>query len=220
MAPLTLGLLPLGLTIGAGASNAALSPVVGWGVAVALYGGSTQLAAVELLGAGAGVVAVLFAISMTNLRLLLYSNGMRGHWKGTSRSWRLVAGYFLVDPVFLVCATDEGSRLPSTDRRHYYLGAALSLWAPWVVVNGVGYSIGAQLPEVAWAGLLTPMVLTGLVARAAATKPAVIAAVVAAVGAVGLRWVPHDLGFVAGGVLGIAVAVALERRWSPGEGQP
>jgi predicted branched-subunit amino acid permease len=216
MAPLTLGLLPLGLTIGAGASKAALSPVAGWSVALTLYGGSTQLAAVELLGASSGLIAVLFAIAMTNLRLLLYSNGMRAHWRGTSVRWRLFASYLLVDPMVLVCSTEAGRGGGTAHRRQYYLGAGLALWVPWAIVNGVGYSLGAQLPEVAWAGLLTPMVLTGLVSRAVAGRPAVVAAAVAAVAAVVLHGLPHDLGFIFGGVLGIAVAVRLERR-QPGD---
>jgi predicted branched-subunit amino acid permease len=210
MAPLSLGLLPFGVTIGAAAS-ASMPTVTGWSVAVLLYGGSTQLAAVQLLGAGAGAVAVILAVAVTNARMLIYSSAMREHWRGTSLWWRLLASYFLVDPMVVVCATDEGRQADLRRRIWFYLGAAVTLWLPWFVANGVGYSIGDQLPSYGWMGLLTPLVLTGLLSRMVTTRPALLAALVAAGLAIALDGLAHDLGFVVAGVLGVAAAVRAER---------
>lgn len=210
--PLTAGLIPFGLAIGASAHEAGLP----WGPALAsavlLYGGSAQVVAQELVTAGASTAVILTGILAVNARLLLYGAGLAPHLRGTSVAYRTLASYLLVDPVFVVATEHHATAVDPRERRHFYLGAAVTLWVVWVTVNLAGVLAGSVLPAAVPATLLLPLALTGLSVRSARARTGVIAAVVAAAGALALHGLPHDTGFVAAGLLGVLVATWLSGR--------
>jgi predicted branched-subunit amino acid permease len=199
MAPWLAGVVPFGLVIGVSAAHADVPVVAGWLTGPLIYAGSAQLAAIGMLGAGAGPVAVVAVALVINVRLIFYSAAMARYWRGTPWWWRLVAGYLLADPS--VAVGRDGYRRLGRDRGHaHYLGGAVLLWVFWLAAIGAGSTAGAGLP--AWLHLefVIPLYLVGqAISRLA--DPALRRALFAAA-AVALLALPTPL------QLGIALAIA------------
>jgi predicted branched-subunit amino acid permease len=200
MVPWLAGIVPFGLVIDVSTVHADVPVVAGWLTGPLIYAGSSQLATIGMLGAGAAPVAVVAVALVINVRLIFCSAAMARHWRGTPWWWwRLVAGYLLVDPSVAV-GLDGYRRLGRYWGHAHYLGGAVLLWVFWLAAIGAGSTAGAGLP--AWLHLefVIPLYLVGqAISRLA--DPALRRAVFAAA-AVALLALPAPL------QLGIALAIA------------
>lgn len=212
MVPWLAGVVPFGLTVGVTVAGSSIDPLAGWLTGPLIYAGSSQLLAIDLLDGGAAPIVVIGTVLAVNLRLVAYSGAMAPRWHGTSRTFRALAAYLLIDPSYAV--GDEGYRRHA-DRRAghaHYLGCGTFLWVAWVSSITVGISVGSAVPDATLLTLVVPLYLIAEIVRSADTRPAVVAAVVGAtVGVVG-----HSLPFHAGAVVaiaaGVAAAVLVDRR--------
>ena len=85
MVPWLAGVTPFGLVIGVSAAQADIPTLAGWLTGPAIYAGSSQVAAIEMLDAGTAPVVVVITALVINLRLILYSGAIATHWRGTPR---------------------------------------------------------------------------------------------------------------------------------------
>jgi predicted branched-subunit amino acid permease len=143
MAPWLLGVGPFGLLIGVSAAQADIPVGAGWLTGPTIYGGSAQIAAIQMLDAGAGPVAVIVTVLVISLRFVLYSAALAPYWRNTPLWWRLLGGYLLVDPSFVVGI--ERYQTAPDRRRMRYLGSAVVLWV-WLAAIGLGATVGARVP--------------------------------------------------------------------------
>ncbi len=216
MAPWLIGVLPFGLVIGVSAAQADIPTLAGWLTAPAIFAGSAQIATIQMLDAGATPYAVIVTAMVINLRLVIYSAAMATYWRGTPLWWRLLGGYFLVDPSFVVGIEQYGR---DTDRRRghaHYLGGAVLLWVSWLAVIAVGATAGARLPDWLRLEFLIPLYLIGEIVpklRQVATRRAVLVAAAVALLCLG---VPMHLGIAIGIVVGIIAGIS----WSGGRANP
>jgi predicted branched-subunit amino acid permease len=183
MVPWLLAVTPFGMVIGVSAAKANLPTLAGWLTGPLIYAGSSQVAAIELLHAGAAPLVVVVTALVINLRLLLYSAAVAPYWRATPWWWRLLACYLLVDPSFVVgierYARDGASRCAHA----YYLGGAVVLCVTWLAAITIGALAGAKLPAGLGLEFLIPLFLVGQVVpklAGNATRRAVIAAVAVA----------------------------------------
>jgi predicted branched-subunit amino acid permease len=214
MLPWLAGVVPFGLTIGVTVAGSSLDPVAGWLTAPLIYAGSAQLLTIELLDGGAAPLVVVGTVLAVNARLVAYSGAMAPQWHGTSRRFRALAAYLLVDPSYAV-GDDGYRRHPDRRTGHaHYLGCAAVLWVAWLTAVAVGIVAGSAVPDASLLALVVHLYLIAEVVRTATTRPAVVAA--AAGGVAGLAG--HPLPFHAGAAVAIAVgvgaAVVMERRSS------
>ena len=208
MSPWLAGTVPFGLVIGVSAAQADISAFTGWLTAPAMFGGAAQVAVIEMLDSGAAPVAVIVTATVINLRLAIYSAAIARYWRGTPLWWRLLGGYLLVDPTFVV-GVERYGRDDDLERGHaHYLGSAVTLWVAWLAAIGIGAATGAALPG--WLGLhlLVPLYLIGeIVPRL--SQPGVRRAVAtAAVVAAACFTLPMHLGLAVAIVAGVATAMA------------
>src|SRR4051812_37370670 len=70
--PVVAGLAPFGLAVGA-AVSASADPVAAWAGTLLIYGGSAQLALLQLLHEGASVWSAILVATLINVRLMVYS---------------------------------------------------------------------------------------------------------------------------------------------------
>lgn len=210
MVPWLVGVAPFGLVIGVSAAQADVSTLAGWLTGPLLYGGSAQIATIELLDAGAAPLIVILSALIINLRLILYSGAMAPHWRDRPRWWRLLAGYLLVDPSFAVGA-DGYERPTDRARAHaHYIGGALTLWVAWLAVLATGAVIGTSLPAALQLEFAIPLYLVGEVVSRLRAKPTRRAALTAAaVSAVAVA-APLHLGLVAGILAGLAAGLLVK----------
>jgi predicted branched-subunit amino acid permease len=213
MLPWLAGIIPFGLVIGVRASRADIPTLAGWLTGPILFGGSAQLAVIDLLDAGAAPAIVIGAALAINLRFVLYSATMAPHWRGMPRWWQGLAASVLVDASVAV-GVDGYARATNRTRGHrHYLGGAAVLWVAWLAAIAVGATAGARLPGALHLELVIPLFLAGEVAARLTTRAALHAAATAAcVGALGVG-VPLHLGPMLAICAGVAAGLRSDRRW-------
>jgi predicted branched-subunit amino acid permease len=214
MLPQLLGVAPFGLVIGVTVAELGLPHLAGWSLGWLVYAGSAQLAAVSLLAGSASAVVVIASVAIINLRLALYSAAMAPHWRGTSKAWRLVAAYLLIDPSFAVGTQSYDGSRPRRQAHLHYLGAALVLWAGWLTVIGIGVTVGATMPPELRVESIGPLYLVTLVVMSARTAAARVGVAVAVVTAVAASFLPLHLGPAVGMTAGLLAGSLVLRRSS------
>jgi predicted branched-subunit amino acid permease len=204
MVPWLAGVAPFGLVIGVSASQTHLPAGAGWLTAPVMFGGSAQIAAIQLLNAGAAPLAVIVTVMVINLRLVLYSAAMAKYWRGTPLWWRLLGGYLLVDPSFAV-GIQRYADEPDRRRGHaHYLGGGIVLWIGWLAAVAIGATVGASVPSGLHLEMLVPLFLIGELIPKLRDAPARWSMVASGTVAVLCLTVPLHLGIAIGIVAGIA----------------
>lgn len=210
MLPLALAVAPFGLVIGATVATASVADGVGLATAPLLYGGSAQLAAITLLSSGATAVTVIATVLVINSRLAVYGAALAPSLRDQPRWFRWVAAYFLVDPQYVVVTAPAGSEGNAPARRHFYAGAAVTLWMTWHVATVAGYLVGPVVPPSLGLDAAVPLYLAAVLAPRADTSPGKVAVVGAAMAAAVANGVPAGGGLVVGIAVGMVAAVVVE----------
>lgn len=212
MAPWLLGVVPFGLVIGVSAARADIPLAAGWLTAPLIYGGSAQVAAIELLHHGSAPVVVVIAVLAVNARLILYSASMSRRWNSAPRWWQALAAYLLVDPSFAVGAhAYETARDVRTAHRHY-IGGAVVLWLAWLAAVTAGAFGGSRLPAGLHLEIVIPLFLAGEVATRVKTTATLLAVVAAAATAFVASGAPLHTAPLLAIAAGLAVALTKEKR--------
>lgn len=86
--PVLLALLPFGLAFGAAAAGNGFSAFEALAMSVFVAAGAAQLAAVQLIAAGASVAVVVLTVLVINLRLTLYSASLAPHFQRLPVGWK------------------------------------------------------------------------------------------------------------------------------------
>jgi predicted branched-subunit amino acid permease len=207
MLPWLLGVTPFGLVIGVSAARADIPTLAGWLTGPLIFGGSAQVATIQLLDSGAAPAVAIVAGLAVNLRLVLYSATMARHWQGAPRWWQALAAALLIDPTLAVGA--DGYRRASTPGHGHlhYMGGAVILLATWVGAITAGATLGTALPDALQLELVIPLFLVGeVVPRLSDRGTRRGVGVAVALGGLG-TWVPLHLGVLL--AIGAGVAAAL-----------
>ena len=212
MLPLLLGVAPFGMGIGVTVAELGVPHLAGWSLGWLVYAGSAQLAAVGLLASSASAWVVVASVAVINLRIGLYSAAMAPHWRGTSKAWRLLAAYLLIDPSFAVGTQSYDGSRPTRRAHLHYLGAALVLWAGWLTVIAVGVTAGAVLPSALRLESIGPLYIVALVVMSVRDTAAKVGVAVATVTAVLAALLPLHLGPAIGMVAGLVAGSMVLRR--------
>jgi predicted branched-subunit amino acid permease len=212
MAPWLIGVVPFGLVIGVNAARADIPLAAGWLTGPLIFGGSAQVATIQLLDAGAAPFVIVISALAINLRLILYSASMARHWRGAPAWWQALGAYFLVDPSVAV-ASDGYDCIEDRRLAHmHYVGAALTLWVAWLLAITAGATAGAALPSGLRLEMVIPLFLTGEVVFRLRDRATACAAAVAAVAAIVTVSLPMHAGLVVAIVVGLTVGVRMERK--------
>ena len=226
--PLALPAVPIGLVFGVLVDETAeVSAAAGISSAVIVLGGASQLAAVSLLGAGAGAIATTATIAAINARHIMYSARIRTRFRRAPLWFRVLGSYLLLDQVFAVAelhAVDTASNgTPShsttsdddpdvlADRMGHFLGAGVAMVGLWVVSVAVGVTVGNVVPE-SWSLEFTvPLLFLGLLILSVSDRPGLVAALVGGLVAVFAADLPNGSGLLLGGLVGVAAGGAAAR---------
>lgn len=143
--PLAFGVVIYGLAFGFLASQAGLTGVEVGSMGALVFGGSSQIVAVERLAAGAGITAALVAGFALNLRLLLLTASVRDLFAGRP-IWQQVFGAHLT--------ADENWALTLAKRSQgesvgywFLIGAGLVLMFGWVASSVMGVAFASRIPD-------------------------------------------------------------------------
>lgn len=207
IAPFAIALIPFGLAAGGASAQAGLSVGQSMFGATVMLAGAAQLAAVESIGRGDGVLAVAIAVALINLRFVVYGAGVANWFVEAPRRRRFALVYPIVDQTFLLCQQRFDEETDLTWRQHYYLTATAVLATTFVGSQLVSFWLGTSLPDGVGLHLAAPLAFVGLLARALSDRRTIVAAVVAGTaivivsGAIGTLSLPVAVG------LGVAAAM-------------
>ncbi|HEX7095311.1 MAG TPA: AzlC family ABC transporter permease [Acidimicrobiales bacterium] len=210
MVPWAVGLLPNAIVIGVVAAHANIPTTAGWLTGPLVFAASAQVTLIELVNAGTAPVLVVVAALAVNVRLVVYSAVMAARWQGTTRRWRAIGAYFIVDPVVAV-GVDGYERAPDRAWAHlHYLGAAALLWCSWLAAMAVGAIAGSNIPGALRLEVVVPLFLVGQIVTRLTNRAAKLGVAVAATAAALGTLVPMNLGPLLAMAAGVAVAVRVE----------
>ncbi|WP_424000150.1 AzlC family ABC transporter permease [Haloarcula salina] len=207
--PLLLGIVPFGLVAGIAAVNAGFGLPTAVGLSVVVFAGASQIAALELLGQDAPLSVVVATAVVINLRYLMYSASIAPYFREFTARWKAGLAYVLTDQAYAISVASYRSDRP-VDRKWYYLGAAVTLWAVWQVTTVAGALLGTGVPDAWGLEFAIPLVFLAILVPAIEDRASAVAAVVGGALAVVGAGLPLNLGLLVGSAVGIAAGVVTE----------
>lgn len=176
-----------------------------------VFAGSSQLASIPLLIAGAPVWVILATGFCVNLRFVVFSLHMRPYFSHLPRWLRMGHGYFTADLQYVLFvkrfpkpAQDPEGRLA---QEAYLAGNSWINWASWMAASVLGVVLANFVPTSWGLGFAGILCLIGILCSLGTTRLRIVAAGVAAVVAIAAYSLPMRLNIVA--AIGAAVLLCL-----------
>ncbi|MGD9525679.1 AzlC family ABC transporter permease [Pseudonocardia sp.] len=210
VAPVVLGVLPLGMVVGMAVRTAAVHPLPGLGTALLIFSGAGNLTALSVAGAGGGTLAMVGAVAIVNARLALYGALLEPRFRSQPLWFRVLGPHTIVDQTYGLAAArpelGDGARF-----RRWWLTVGAVLAAGWCSAVALGLALGPVLPAGSPLAIAGPACLVALLVPRLRELPGLAAAVVAAGVAVACARLPGSTGLVAGAVAGLLAAAVTQR---------
>lgn len=208
--------IPFGMTAGAIMAATGVPPYLSFISSPLIFAGASQLAAIQLLAAGGGIILIVATVAVINARHLLYSAALEPHLADWTRPQRLFAAFLLADPVYALAAAryekeDGGGGL--RERRAYYFSAGLTCLVGWTLLVAIGLAVGGFIPEWVPLELAIPLTFLLLALPLIRDMPGLVAGVVGGLAALAAHGLPLGVGILVGAAAGIlAGALVMGRR--------
>ncbi|MCT4555977.1 MAG: AzlC family ABC transporter permease [Pelagimonas sp.] len=215
-APFILVVTPFATLFGVIATEAGLNVLEALAFSVLVIAGTAQFTAVQLMTENAHTIVVLGSALAVNLRMAMYSASLTPHLRDLPLWKRAIASYFLVDQSYAMSAI-EFERAPErsvNEKFAYFLGVCTPFVPFWYLGTLVGALIGTALPLEQGFDFVLPIAFLSMIAPALRTRAHIIAALTATGLALGLVWLPYNLGLICAGIGGMAAGAEVERRAS------
>lgn len=216
MLPQLPGLAAWGLMTGVAMVKAGLSVPEALAMALLVYAGSSQLASLPLLVAGAPAWVILATGFCVNLRFVVFSLHLRDYLMHLPRWRRLVTGYFTTDMnyVFLTKrhphpAPDAAGRLA---QEAYLSGSCGINWVSWMVPSLAGIVLANFIPTTWGLGFAGILCLVGIMCALASTRLRVVSMAVAGAVGVAAYSLPLKLNIVVAIGAAVFACLLLENR--------
>jgi 4-azaleucine resistance transporter AzlC len=210
--PLLLGVFPFGLIYGALALGSGLSPAEAQMMSSIVFAGSSQFVAAQMIRDAAPGIMIVLSIAVVNLRHMLYSASIAPYLERLPARWKALLSYLLTDEAYAVSIVHFEREGAAPAGHWFLLGAGLVLWTTWQVSSALGIFLGAALPSSWPIDFAVPVTFIATIVPVLKDKPALAAALSAAVTALLADGLPYKLGLVLAAMVGIAVGAVLERR--------
>nr|WP_272904851.1 AzlC family ABC transporter permease [Halobacterium sp. TGN-42-S1] len=197
--------VPFGFVAGAAAVQAGFSDLQAVALSAFVFGGASQLAAIDLLDAGAPLAIVVLTAVVVNLRYVMYSAAIAPYFREFGSKARLFASQFLVDTTFAIAVT-EYERDESTDELSYYLGESATIYVGYVAGTAAGVVAGDAVPEGLQLDFAVPLLFLALLVPSITDEATSVAAAVGGFVAVAAAGLPMNVGIVVAALAGVAAA--------------
>ncbi len=215
--------IPVGLVVGLVVAERGVPAFLGWSTSWIIFAGSSQLAAVELIGEGAGPTVIILTVFFINARHIIYSAAMRDRFAVYPLWVRVVAPYLLIDQQFAVAETAPELVNPTPQYRlWHFVGAGIFMWTIWQLAVGTGVIVGDLVREEWQLIFSVPVLFLGLMVLSIKNQAGAAAAVTGGVIAVLGQDLPQGSGLLLAIIIGMAVGALVEQRSSAAEqvGEP
>ena len=201
------GIAAWGLMTGVAMVKSGMSVIEAVAMTVLVYAGSSQLAAIPLIVAGAPAWVIWATGLCVNLRFVVFSLHLRSYLMHLPRWRRLVNGFLTADLSYAVFT----SRFPQPAQdppgqlaqESFLAGNYFVTWVAWTGASLLGVALGNAIPSAWGLGFAGVLCLVGVLCSLANTRLRLLSAAIAGAAAVAAYALPFKLNIVAA----IAVAV-------------
>ncbi len=209
------GLAAWGLMTGVAMAKAGMSTFEALLMTFTVYAGSSQLAAVPLLVAGAPAWVVLATAFCVNLRFVVFSLHLRPYLMHLPWLERITHGYLTTDMTYVLFtrrfaqpAQDDAGRLA---QEAYLAGNCCVTWCSWMAASVVGVVMANFIPTAWGLGFAGILCLIGILCSLASTRLRVLSCAVASTAAVVAYALPFKLNIVVAIAMAVGVCLGAEK---------
>ena len=203
------GLAAWGLMTGVAMMKSGMSLAEALLMSVTVFAGSSQLAAMPLMSAGAPLWIILTTGFCVNLRFVVFSAHMRPYVMHLPLWQRLVSGYLTTDLSYVLFTQrfphHGGDAAQLRAQQAYLAGNCGVNWISWVGCSVIGVVLANFVPTHWGLGFAGILALLGILCSLASSRLRVVSAGVAGAAAVAAFALPFKLNIL----VAIAAAVAL-----------
>ena len=211
MLPQAAGLFAWGLMTGVSMVKSGMSLFESCAMALLVFAGSSQLAAIPLIVAGAPFWIILTTGFCVNLRFVVFSLHLRDYLMYLPPLRRLLTGYLTTDLTYVLFvrrfAHPPASDAERAAQQAYLIGNCTANWVNWMSASFLGIALANFIPQSWGLGFAGILCLIGILCSLGSTRIRLVAAAVAGVAAVAAFALPLKLNIVA--AIGVAVLVSL-----------
>ncbi|MEJ6021516.1 AzlC family ABC transporter permease [Ramlibacter sp. PS4R-6] len=216
MLPLATGISAWGLMTGVAMVKSGMSVVEALAMTFLVYAGSSQLASIPLIVAGAPIWVIWATGFCVNLRFVVFSLHLRPYLMHMPRWRRLVNGYLTADMSYAMFTRRFPTPGTTPERKReeeaFLSGNYFVTWTSWMTASVIGIVLGNLVPTSWGLGFAGVLCLVGILASLANTPLRKLAAVIAGAAAVAAYALPLKLNIVVAITVAVAVSFWLERR--------
>jgi predicted branched-subunit amino acid permease len=209
------GLAAWGLMTGVAMINSGLSVFEASAMTLLVYAGSSQLAALPLIIAGAPMWVILATGLCVNLRFVVFSAHLRPYMMHLPLLKRLVTGYLTTDMsyVLFVSQYPSASSDPETQTAQdaFLSGSCGVTWVTWMLASLLGIAMAHQIPLQWGLGFAGILALLGIMCSLASAKLRVLSATIASAAAVAAYALPLKLNILTAIVCAVVICLIIEQ---------
>lgn len=209
------GIAAWGLMTGVAMVKSGMSTFEASMMGVLVFAGSSQLAAIPLIAAGAPMWVILAAAFCVNLRFMVFSAHLRPYVMHLPRWHRLMLGYIMADTSYVLFTSRFPHPGQSADERlaqqAYWVGNGALNWCSWAGMSLVGVALANTVPPAWGLGFAGVLALLGILCSLASTRLRAVSAGVAGAAAVAAFALPLKLNILVAIAAAVAVCMLLEK---------
>jgi predicted branched-subunit amino acid permease len=215
MSGISLGLAAWGLVTGVAMVKSGLGVPLSLFMSLVVFSGSSQLASLPLIAAGAPIWVVWATACCVNLRFVIFSVQWRPYFGHLARRQRLALGYFTADLNYVVFMRRFPHPRPEPGQTQYFLGGVAANWTSWQLPSIAGIVLADTVPTHWGLGFAGTLALLALVYSLLSDRRTWLAAVVAGSAAVAAFALPLKLNIVVAIAAAVAVGLLIDHGRPP-----
>ena len=209
------GIAAWGLMMGVAMVKSGLSTVEALLMGVLVFAGSSQLAAIPLLTAGAPLWVILATGFCVNLRFVVFSAHLRPYLMHLPLWQRLASGYFTTDLTYVLFTKrfpQHGGDAAQRGAQQAYLAGNCGVnWLAWVGCSVIGVVLANFIPTHWGLGFAGILALLGILCSLASSRLRLVSAGVAGAAAVAAFALPFKLNILVAIAAAVALCLTLEK---------
>lgn len=209
------GLAAWGLMMGVAMVKSGMSTPEALLMGAIVYAGSSQLAAIPLLMAGAPLWVILATGFCVNLRFVVFSAHLRHYVMHLPLWQRLATGYLTTDLTYVLFTRRfpvHGSDAAQLRAQQAYLAGNCGVnWSSWVVSSALGVLLANFIPTHWGLGFAGILALLGILCSLATSRLRLVAAGLAGLAAVLAFALPLKLNILVAIAVAVVVCLMLEK---------
>lgn len=216
MMPVASGIAAWGLMTGVAMVKSGMSAVEALAMTFLVYAGSSQLAAIPLIVAGAPAWVILATGFCVNLRFVVFSLHLRAYLMHMPRWRRMAHGYLTADMTYAMFTRrypEPGETAAARAEQESYLaGNYFMTWTSWMLPSVAGIGLANLIPTAWGLGFAGVLCLIGILCSLANTPLRLLSALLAGGAAVAAYALPLKLNIVVAIAVAVLASFWLEKR--------